>query len=280
MDKPLIALLLAAIVLLHPAWPHVSGAAVPWPPTPNLKLWVISFTAKVIKWAWKFILTLLNAQRALWHSPQHTDERVHWHPTTGWPSYCNMNWHWSLFHDPWQWLSSSQAKNCSRNQQSQESKQEPSCRTWTWALSTGSLGWVYLPRCTFRCSHNPEFTLMDCKLVGCGYSVISSQFPDSTNWLSSHLSDQCQGSFDGPKSLISTIPWGLCPLKTQSSQEMGKRDRNRDNCVIKYYLLCFLCTLASRLCLYSSLGLLFMLSLTRHFVWIVFCCFYSLCWLA
>ena len=177
------------------------------PPSPNLKLWVISFTAKVIKW-----LTLLKAQRALWHSPQHTDERVHWHPTTGWPSYCNMNWHWSLFHDPWQWLSSSQAKNCSRNQQSQESKQEPSCRTWTWALSTGSLGWACLPRCTFRCSHNPEFTLMDCKLVGCGYSVISSQLQDSTNWLSSHLLDQCQGSFDGPKSLISTIPWGICSI--------------------------------------------------------------------
>jgi len=55
------------------------------PPTPNLKLWVISFTAKVIKWGWQFILTLLNAQRALWHSPQHPDERVHWHPTTGGP---------------------------------------------------------------------------------------------------------------------------------------------------------------------------------------------------
>ena len=44
----------------------------------------------------------------------------------------------------------------------------------------------------------------------------------------------------------------VCPLKTQSSQAMDKRDRNRDNCAIKHYLLCFSCTLASRLSLLFS----------------------------
>ena len=195
------------------------------PPTPNPQAETMGnlFCCQSHEMSLQFILILLNAQRTLWHSSQHTDERVHWHPTTGWPPCCNMNWHWPLCHDPWQWLSSSQPKNCSCNQQSQESKQEPSCRTWMWTLSTGSLGWACRPRCTFCCSHNPEFTLMDYKLVGCGCSVISSQFPDSTNWLSSHLSDQCQGSFDGPKSLISTIPWGLCSISVPPRLSPPKR---------------------------------------------------------
>ena len=94
----------------------------------------------------------------------------------------------------------------------------------------------------FLLQPQPWITLMDCKLVGCGYSVISSQFQDSTNWLSCHLSDPCQGSFDGPKSLISTIPWGLCSISMPP----------QDNCVIKHYLLCFSCTLASRLSLLFS----------------------------
>lgn len=237
----------------HSASPCV---VLPQPPTPNLKLWVISFTAKVIKWAWQFILTLLNAKRAPWHSPQHTDERVHWHPTTGWPSYCNMNWHWLLFHDPWQWLSSSQAKNCSLYQQSQESKQEPSCRTWTWALSTGFLGWACLPCCTFCCSHNPESHLWIVSLwdVDTAWSVLSSKIPLTDYHLISQirvkdlLMDQNRWS---PQYLGDFVVL-VCPLKTQSSQAMDKRDRNRDNCVIKHYLLCFSCTLASRLSLLFS----------------------------
>ena len=112
------------------------------------------------------------------------------------------------------------------------------------------------PLLYFLLQPQPWITLMDCKLVGCGYSVISSQFQDSTNWLSSHLSDPCQGS------LMDQNRWSpqylgdfvvlVCPLKTQSSQAMDKRDRNRDNCVIKHYLLCFSCTLASRLSLLFS----------------------------
>ena len=91
----------------------------------------------------------------------------------------------------------------------------------------------------------PEFALADCQLVGCGCSVISSRFPDFTYRLSSHLSDQCQGSFDWQKSLISTIPWGLCtismpppPLKTESSQETDKRDRNRKQLYVSLSIIC------------------------------------------